>query len=309
MSIKSEKIWLNGKMVAYKDATMHFLNPSLHYGVGVFEGIRAYDTDKGPAVFRLKEHMQRFIESAKILGVDNVGYSLEELINAVIHTVRENKFPECYIRPLLYFGGESMGLILDKYEINIGIAVWEWANYLGEESKNNGVRACTSSFTRLHPNASMTKAKISGNYANSILAKTDSTRMGFNEAIMLDPEGYVSECTGENIFLVSKNQIIAASNLSTLNGITRDTIIQLVQNENIPIIEAKVSRDQLYAADEIFLCGTAAEVIGINQIDFRSIGNGSVGPITRKIQTVYKQAVHGMHHYSQKWLSYINPMD
>lgn len=307
MSIASRKIWINGQFVPYESATIHFLNPSMHYGVGVFEGIRAYKTRSGPAVFRLREHMQRFIESARVLGVENVGFTLEELVSAVAETVRENGFEEGYIRPLLYFDGESMGLNLDRYRVNVGIAAWEWANYLGAEARMNGVRACTSSFTRLHPNASMTKAKISGNYANSILAKTESGRLGFDEAIMLDPEGYVSECTGENLFLVKKNKLIPASSTSTLDGITRDTIITLARDKGIEIIESKVSRDQLYIADEVFICGTAAEVIGIREIDFRTIGPGKVGPITQVIQEEYSLAVNGSHPRSENWLHYINP--
>jgi len=305
MTIQSNKIWLNGEMVAYDQAVIHFLNPSMHYGVGVFEGIRAYQTEAGPAVFRLKEHMQRFINSAKVLGVRDVGFSLDALIQGVHQTVHENGFTECYIRPLLYFDGESMSLNLDSYKINIGIAAWEWGNYLGEASHNKGVRACTSTFTRLHPNASMTKAKISGNYANSILAKTEAARLGFDESIMLDPEGYISECSGENIFLVQNGEITAASNTSTLDGITRDTIKTLARDQSIPVSEAKVSRDALYIADEIFICGTAAEVIGIREIDFRTIGEGAVGPVTQRIQTEYANAVQGKHARCAEWLSYV----
>ena len=307
MSIQSKLIWINGDLVPYDQATLHFLNPGLHYGVGVFEGIRSYQTESGPAVFRLTEHMQRFINSSRVLGVKEVGYNLEQLMQAVVDTVRENGFAECYIRPLLYFTGESMGLNLDAYRVNVGVAAWEWGNYLGAESRHQGVRAGTSTFTRLHPNASMTKAKISGNYANSILAKTESVRQGFDEAIMLDPEGYVSECTGENFFLVKEGQVIAASTTSTLDGITRDTILKLAQSEGFSVAEAKVSRDQMYIADEAFLCGTAAEVIGLREIDFRQIGAGKVGPVTRALQDAYDRVIHGRHELSNGWLTYVSP--
>ena len=271
MSMESKHIWLNGKIIDFEQAKVHFLTPSMHYGVGVFEGIRAYSTNDGPAVFRLAEHMQRFIESAQILGVLDLEYGLDELVDAVKTVVSMNGFNECYIRPLVYFSGNNLGLNLDGYETNVGIAAWKWGNYLGKDARQQGIRACVSSFTRLHPNASMTKAKIAGNYANSILAKTDASRLGFDEAIMLDPEGYIAECSGENIFLVKNGKIITPTIASTLDGITRSTLLTLAADNNIPVIETKVSRDQLYAADEVFLCGTAAEVIAIREIDFRKI--------------------------------------
>ncbi len=303
MAIKSKYIWINGELLDYENATIHFLNPTMHYGAATFEGIRAYSTAKGAAVFRLKEHIERLFESCRVLGIREFDFSVDQIIEATCQVVKENGFTECYIRPLVYFTGESMGLNLDAYKVNFGIAAWEWGNYLGEESRAKGVRACVSSFTRLHPNASMTKAKISGNYANSILAKTESVRLGFDEAIMLDPEGYVSECTGENLFLVKDKEIIASPITSTLEGITRNTIITLARDHQIAVREMKISRDQLYTADEVFLCGTAAEVIGISEIDFRKIGIGMMGEITASLQQEYIKAVHGESPRSKEWLT------
>ena len=305
MAMQSKYIWLNGEMIDYENATVHFLTPSLHYGVGVFEGIRAYSTPRGPAVFRLAEHMKRLIESGIVMGVHDLAYTLEELIDAVCVVVEKNGFSECYIRPLIYFSGDNLGLNLEGYQTNVGIAAWEWGNYLGQESKKMGVRACVSSFTRLHPNASMTKAKITGNYANSILAKTNASRLGFDEAIMLDPEGYVSECSGENIFLVKNGQILTPDISSTLDGITRSTLLTLASDNSIALHETKISRDQLYAADEVFLCGTAAEVMAIREIDFRVIGDGKMGPISNLLQEEYHKAIRGNHARSNEWLHYL----
>lgn len=306
MTLQSQHIWINGEFLDYNQATVHFLTPSLHYGVGAFEGIRAYSTEKGPAVFRLIEHMQRFIESAHIMGVGDLEYGLEELVEAVRLVVQMNGFSECYIRPLVYFTGDNLGINLDGYKANVGIAAWDWGHYLGKEARMQGIRACVSSFTRLHPNASMTKAKITGNYANSILAKTESTRLGFDEAVMLDPEGYVSECSGENIFIVKDSAIFTPTIASTLNGITRSTLLTLAADNEIPVYETRISRDQLYTADEVFLCGTAAEVIAIREIDFRIIGEGKMGRVAYLLQEEYDKAIHGKHKRSSDWLTYVN---
>jgi branched-chain amino acid aminotransferase len=306
MGIESSFIWINGDLAEYKEATIHILNPSLHYGVGAFEGIRMYQTDQGPAVFRLKEHMERFVDSAKVLGITELEFSVDDLIRAVCLTVDKNGFNECYIRPLLYFTGETLGLKLDGFEANIGIAVWEWRDYLGAEAQEKGIRATISSFTRHHPNVTMTKAKITGNYANGIMAKTNSIRLGFDEAIMLDPDGYVAECSGANIFLVRDGKVYTPHKATILEGITRDSLITITKDLGYEMVEEPISRDQLYIADEIFLCGTAAEVIAICEIDFRKIGSGKIGPITHIIQEEYHKAVRGKHPRSIGWLYYIN---
>jgi len=307
MGIESKYIWMDGKLVESQKAVIPFLNTALHYGLGVFEGIRCYDTARGPAVFRLTEHMERLINSAKILGLRKLPYSAAELVDAVKETVRSNGFKSCYIRPLIYHHNETnLGLNLDGGQIKVGIAAWEWGLYLGEDSLEKGVRANVSSFTRHHPNISMTKAKITGNYANSVLAKTESVRLGFDEAIMLDPQGYVAECSGENIFLVRNGTIYTTQSAAILEGITRHAVMTLAQDNGYPVVEQLVGRDQLYIADEVFVSGTAAEVVPVTEIDFRQIGQGSMGPITRKIQQAFKSVVNGTAARSTEWLEYVN---
>jgi len=303
MGMQSRFVWMDGDLVEYERATVHFLTPALHYGAAVFEGIRSYATADGPAVFRLREHAERLMQSARIFGFRQLPYSTEDVHDAVLATVAANGYSECYIRPLLYLSGGGWNLNVDAGRPALGIAVWEWANYLGEEALARGVRANISSFTRHHPNVMMTKAKISGNYANSFLAKTESVRLGFEEAIMLDPEGYVAECTGENLFVVRNGRIITPDLAPVLDGITRDAIITLAADHGIDVVETPISRDQLYAADEVFVVGTAAECIGLREIDFRVIGNGATGPITRKLQQDFHDVVRGRHHRSAQWLS------
>ncbi|HZJ24402.1 MAG TPA: branched-chain amino acid transaminase, partial [Anaerolineales bacterium] len=279
--MESKYIWKNGELVEFEKATVHMLTAALHYGAAVFEGIRAYQTDKGPAVFRLREHAERLIESAEIFGFRNLPYTGDDITQAVKDTVKANGFSECYIRPLLYLTGGAWNLNIDAGRPEVMIAVWEWKNYLGEEALAKGIRANISSYTRHHPNVSMTKAKIAGNYVNSILAKTESERLGFQEAIMLDPQGYVGECTGENLFMVRKGKIYTPSTAPVLEGITRHSIYTIANDLGYEVTEAPISRDQLYNADEVFVCGTAAECIGLSEIDFRKIGDGTTGPITR----------------------------
>jgi branched-chain amino acid aminotransferase len=306
MGIESKYIWMDGKMVPFENATVHFLNRTLHYGVGVFEGIRAYNTPDGPAVFRLKEHVERLFDSARVLGIRDLPFNEEEIRAAIKQTVAINGFAECYIRPLIHLGADSMGLNLDTGIPSIGIAVWEWGAYLGAEARANGVRANVSSFTRAHLNTVMTKAKISGNYPNSVLAKTESLRLGFDEAIMLDPQGYVSECTGENLFTVRSGRIITPPMAPVLEGITRDSVIAIARDLGYEVVEAQISRDQLYISDEVFVCGSAAEVIALREIDFRTIGSGKMGPVAGKIQQGYSEAIHGAHRFSPLWLDYVN---
>jgi branched-chain amino acid aminotransferase len=305
MGMQSKYLWMNGELVEFEKATVHFLTPALHYGVGVFEGIRSYATDQGQAVFRLREHIQRLVNSTKVLGFRDFPYTVEELMGAVRKTVAINEFEECYIRPLAYLTDGGWNLTVDAGNLGVGIAVWEWNNYLGEEALEMGIRANITSFTRHHPNVMMTKAKITGNYANSVLAKTESLRFGFEEAIMLDPQGYVAECTGENLFLVRDGVIITPQTAPVLEGITRDTVITLAYDLGYEVKETPVSRDQLYIADEVFVCGTAAECIALREIDFRVIGEGKMGPVARAVQKEFQAVIRGRHARSSEWLDYV----
>ena len=305
MSMQSKYLWMNGGLVEYEKATLHFLTPVAHYGAGVFEGIRCYATVRGPAVFRLREHIERLQNSALVFGFKGLPYTLEQMVSAVKETVKANGFSECYIRPLIYLTDGGWNLNVDTGKAGVGIAVWEWNHYLGEEALEKGVRANISSFTRHHPNVMLTKAKIVGNYANSILAKTESVRLGFDEAILLDPQGYVAECTGENIFMVRNGVIYTPSTMAILEGITRDSLIKLAGDLGYSVVEQAISRDQLYLADEVFVSGTAAECIGLREIDFRIIGSGKSGPVTKALQRAYHAAIHGDHPRSAEWLDYV----
>ena len=304
MGTESKFMWMNGELIEYEKATVHILSPALHYGAGVFEGIRAYQTERGAAIFRLREHVERLLDSAEIFGFRNLPYTVEGICQAIKATVRVNGFAECYIRPLLYLDGSAASLNIDAGKPALMIAVWEWKNYLGEEALEKGIRANISTFTRHHPNVTMTKAKIAGNYVNSILAKTESVRLGFEEAIMLDPEGYVAECTGENLFMVRRGKIYTPFTAPMLEGLTRHTLYVIAQDLGYEIKEQPISRDQLYAADEVLVCGTAAEVVGLSEIDFRKIGEGKTGPITHLIQTAYSDAVHGKSARYETWCDY-----
>lgn len=304
----SKYIWLNGELLEYEKAQVHLLTAALHYGAAVFEGLRAYETPRGPAVFRLREHSERLLESAEVLGFRELPFYVEDVDAAILETVRVNGLHECYIRPLLYLDGPVWSLNIDSGKPSLMVAVWEWADYLGEEARVRGIRANVSSFTRHHPNVMMTKAKIAGNYVNSILAKTESVRLGFQEAIMLDPEGYVAECTGENLFLVRRGRILTPSIAPLLEGITRHTLMSLASDLGYEVLEQPISRDQLYTADEVFVCGTAAEVAGLSEIDFRKIGDGSVGPVTRSLQEAFEKAVHGRMEKYAHWCTYVEEL-
>lgn len=305
MAMESKYIWMDGELVEFEKATIHFLTPALHYGAAVFEGIRAYQTDKGSAVFRLYEHANRLLDSARVLGFRELPYSADEIAEAIKQTVKANGFGDCYIRPLLYLSGGGWNLNVDGGKPSLAIAAWEWANYLGEAARKKGIRANISSFTRHQPNVMMTKAKISGNYANSILAKTESTRLGFDEAIMLNSQGFVAECTGENIFLVYKGRLLTPPLVDILEGITRESLITIARDMGYEVVETPISRDQLYIADEVFVCGTAAEVIGLSEIDFRIIGSGETGPVTSAIQQVFHDAIRGKNPQYEGWLAYV----
>lgn len=305
MGMESKYVWMDGELVDFEKATVHVLTPALHYGAAVFEGIRAYNTDKGPAVFRLTEHADRLLDSARVFGVREFPFTVEDIVKGVKDTVRANGFTDCYIRPLLYIKGGAWNLNVDAGKPALAIAVWQWSNYLGEEALAKGIRANISSFTRHHPNVSMTKAKISGNYVNSFLAKTESERLGFQEAIMLDPQGYIAECTGENLFMVRRGKLVSPSTAPVLEGITRHTIFVIAQDLGYEVLEQPISRDQLYTADEVFVCGTAAECIGLSEIDFRTVGDGKTGPITRAIQKVYHDAIRGKVEKYEEWCEYV----
>jgi branched-chain amino acid aminotransferase len=280
----------------------------LHYGYSVFEGIRCYATDRGPAVFRLAEHVERLLDSALVVGFRDLPYTREQISAAIHQLIAANGFSTCYIRPLIYLDG-AMSMVVDAGTPRLMIAVWEWKAFLGEKAKEQGIRANISSFTRLHPNIMMTKAKVSGNYVGSILAKTESHRLGFDEAIMLDPSGYVAECTGENIFVVRNDVIYTVPRASILEGITRDSLITIAGDLGYTVLEEPISRDQLYIADEVFVCGTAAEVIGLREIDFRTIGTGKTGPITRNLQKAFDELTSGRHARSEQWFSLVPALD
>lgn len=305
MGMESKYVWKNGELVPFEQATLHFLTPALHYGIAVFEGIRTYNTPKGPAIFRLRDHVERLFDSAYVLGFRELPWTVDEVYKAHKDTVRANGFDDCYVRPLIYLDGGGWNLNVDYGKPSLMIAVWEWGNYLGEEALEKGIRANISTFTRHHPNVMMTKAKISGNYVNSVLAKTESQRLGFEEAIMLDPEGYIAECTGENLFMVRRGKVITPSTAPVLEGITRHTIFTIAKGLGYDVLEEPISRDHLYIADEVFVCGTAAEVIGLSEIDFRKINDGKTGPVTRAIQKIYHDAIRGKVEKYESWCEYV----
>jgi len=306
---QSQYIWMNGKLVDHQNATLHFLTAGLHYGIGVFEGIRCYACDDGPAVFRLKDHMQRLMHSAAVLGWRELPFTIEQLMEGVKAVVAANGFSDCYVRPLVYLAEGGWNLNIDGGKPHVGIAVWKWDAYLGKEALERGVRANTSSFTRHHVNASMSKAKICGNYVNSVLAKSESVRLGFDEAILLDTQGYVAECTGENLFVVRGKTLFTPPVAEVLEGITRETVITLAHDLGYTVREQLISRDQLYIADEVLVCGTAAEVIGLREIDFRKVGAGISGPVTRRLQQAFAEVVRGRHARSKEWLTHITAAD
>ena len=301
---ETEFVWMSGKMLKWKDATTHFLTHSLHYGTAVFEGLRCYNTDKGPAVFRMKEHVKRLFDSAHIMQI-KIPYTQQEITEAIIKVVKENNLKECYIRPLVYYGYGIMGLSTKGAKVEVGIAAWPWGTYLGDEGMQNGIRMKIASVTRHHPNIMMTKSKTSANYANSTFAKMQAINAGYDEAIMLDPQGYVAECSGENIFIVRNGALITPPTSNALEGITRASIMEVAKNEGIEVQEKLFPRDTLYIADEAFLTGTAAEVTPIREVDGRMIGEGKPGPITKKLQAKFFDIVKGKDKKYEKWLDYV----
>lgn len=305
MAFESDYIWLEGEFVPFKDAKLHFLTSSLHYGTSVFEGIRSYNTPEGPAVFRLRDHLRRLIQSTHILGMKELPYTYDEMYDATLELVRMNKMEECYIRPLIYINSGGWNLSVNNVGIGMGIAVWKWNNYLGEEALRNGIRANIASFPRHHPNITMTKGKVSGNYINSVLAKSESMLLGFDEAVMLDTNGNVSECTGENIFVVRNGVIYTPPRSSVLEGLTRESVMMLARDYGFSVVEDTITRDQLYIADEVFVTGTAAEIIALSEIDFRKIGSGVTGPVCKKVQELYSDLIHGKNEKYADWLDFI----
>jgi branched-chain amino acid aminotransferase len=305
MSLKTEKIWFDGKLIAWEDAKIHVLAHALHYGTGYFEGIRCYElVDGSSAVFRLPEHMRRLADSGKILGFP-LPYSIEELCKATLEVIRANKLKACYIRPLAFVGLGELGIYVPHNPINVCIAVWPWGAYLGDEGIRNGIRAKVSSYTRHHVNVMMTKSKTTGNYVNSVLAKAEVKKAGYDEAVMLDSEGYVSEASGENIFIVRDGMIKTTPLTSILPGITRDSILTLARDLGYTVVEDRFTRDELYIADEAFFTGTAAELTPVREVDDRSIGTGRRGPVTEQIQQSFFDVIKGKDRKYEKWLTRI----
>jgi len=301
---KTDKIWMDGKLVAWDEANVHVLTHTLHYGLGVFEGIRCYETPKGPAIFRLDEHVDRLIKSTHIFLM-KLPFSHDEICEAIKAVVRENGLKECYIRPLVYIGYGGMGLYPSENPINLAIAAWPWGAYLGEEGLKNGIRIKTSSFVRAHVNSNMTMAKVCGYYVNSQLAKKEAISCGFHEALLLDTEGYVSEGSGETIFIHRRGVLKTTPLTSILEGITRESIMTIAKDEGIEVREERFTRDEVYIADEAFFTGTAAEITPIRELDERTVGAGKPGPITQKLQSIFFDTVKGKSSKYERWLTYL----
>jgi len=302
MADRDGVIWLDGELVPWREAKVHVLTHTLHYGMGVFEGVRAYATDNGPAIFRLHAHTRRLFDSAHIMRM-TIPYDMETLNEAQKTVVRENGLDSAYIRPMCFLGSEGMGLRADNLRVHTMVAAWHWGAYLGAENIERGIRVRTSSYTRHHVNISMCKAKANGHYINSMLALQEATQDGYDEAMLLDNEGYVAEGSGENIFLVYDGTLYTPELTSALNGITRDTILHFAQEIGVPVIEKRITRDEVYIADEAFFTGTAAEVTPIREVDNRSIGNGVRGPVTERLQKMYFDQVEGRRSQYPDWLT------
>jgi branched-chain amino acid aminotransferase len=301
---KTEKIWMDGKFVNWDDAKVHVLTHTLHYGLGIFEGIRCYETGKGSAIFRLDEHIDRLFNSAHIFLME-IPYSRKDIKDAIIETVKVNRIKSCYIRPLVYIGYGAMGLYPKENPVNVSIAVWSWGTYLGDEGLEKGIRIRTSSFIRNHVNANMTRGKVCGYYVNSQLAKKEAISGGYDEALLLDTEGYVSEGSGENVFIVRNGVLKTTPLTSILEGITRNSILQIAEDEGVNIKEERFTRDELYISDEAFFTGTAAEVTPIREVDGRMIGEGRPGKITKKLQAIFFDIVKGKNKKYKSWLTAI----
>lgn len=304
MADRDGLIWLDGEMVPWREAKTHVLTHTLHYGTGVFEGVRAYATEQGAAIFRLQEHTDRLFNSAKILGMP-LPYDRETLNAAQRAAVRENGLASAYIRPMCFYGSEGMGLRADNLLVHCMVAAWEWGAYLGEDNMRHGIRIRVSSFTRHHVNITMCRAKANGNYMNSMMALQEALRDGYDEALLLDASGYVMEGSGENIFLVRDGLLHTPDLTSALDGVTRRTVIALAEELGIRVIEKRITRDEVYIADEAFFTGTAAEVTPIREVDGRIIGSGTRGPITERLQKLFFDQVHGRRDEHPEWLTLV----
>jgi len=304
MSDRDGVIWMDGELVPWREAKIHVLTHTLHYGMGVFEGVRAYKTDQGTAIFRLQEHTDRLFGSAHIMMMPVV-QDKAEMIEAQKTVVRDNSLETAYIRPLFFYGSEGMGLRADNLRVHAAVAAWEWGSYLGAENMEKGIRIRTSSYTRHHVNITMCKSKATGNYINSMLALTEALQCGYDEAMLLDDHGFVAEGSGENIFIVRDGVIYTPDTSSALEGITRDTLMQLAADAGIKVVGKRISRDEVYLADEAFFTGTAAEVTPIREVDSRVIGDGGRGPVTEQLQALYFDVVHGRVERYNEWLTVV----
>ena len=304
MDDRDGKIWFNGELVEWRSATTHVLTHTLHYGMGVFEGVRAYETPDGPAIFRLQDHTKRLFNSAKIVGMQ-LPFTEEQINRAHIDVVKANNLVSCYFRPMAYYGSGKLGVAPKQDDVQVILAAWAWGAYLGEEGMRKGIRVRVSSFTRHHPNVTMIKAKANGNYMNSIMANTEATRDGYDEAILLDAQGSVAEGSGENIFTVRDGVLYTPALDVALDGITRRSVIAIASEMGLKVVEKRLTRDELYVADEVFFTGTAAEVTPIREIDGRQIGIGERGPITAEIQQRYFDIVQGKNPKYRDWLTYV----
>ncbi|MCK5435500.1 MAG: branched-chain amino acid transaminase [Nitrosomonadaceae bacterium] len=304
MADRDGVIWNNGKMVPWRNATTHVLTHTLHYGMGVFEGIRAYQTTRGTAIFRLSEHTDRLFNSAHIFMM-KIPYDKATLMQAQLEVVKQNRLNSCYIRPIIFYGSEDMGISAKKLSVHVAIAAWPWGAYLGTDGLEKGIRVKTSSFSRHHVNVNMCRAKSVTTYANSMLAHQEVIHDGYDEALLLGVDGYVAEGSGENIFIIKHDKLYTPDMTSCLEGITRASIIELAEEIGIPVIEKRITRDEVYCADEAFFTGTAAEVTPIRELDNRIIGNGKRGPITARLQTMFFDCVSGKANNHANWLTYI----
>ena len=306
MAVRDGFIWLDGELVPWQEAKVHVLTHTLHYGMGVFEGVRAYETAKGPAIFRMKEHTDRLFNSAHIMNM-KIPFSKDEVNAAQIAAVKENNLPHAYLRPMAFYGSEGMGLRAHNLKVHLMVAAWEWPAYMSPEALELGIKVRTSSYTRHHVNITMCKAKANGNYINSMLALNEALSGGADEALLLDNEGYVAEGSGENIFVIKEQVLYTPELTSCLDGITRKTIIQLAEERGYTVREKRITRDEIYVADEAFFTGTAAEVTPIRELDGRIIGEGKRGPITEQLQAVYFDLVRGkLDDDYGDWLTYVS---
>jgi branched-chain amino acid aminotransferase len=304
-NLRTDKIWIDGAMVPWDEAKVHVLTHSLHYGLAVFEGMRSYEAADGrSAIFRAREHIRRLFDSARIVEI-KIPFAEEELLKACSDTVRVNKLKECYIRPLVFYGEGEMGVYALSNPVRVAIAVWPWGAYLGEEGARRGVRLKTSSFQRFHHNSLMSQAKATGHYINSALAKHEAIRGGYDEALMLDAQGFVSEGSGENVFIIRDGVVKTPPLVSALPGVTRDSVMRILRDQGIPVVEQLFPRDAVYIADEAFMTGTAAEIVPIRELDDRPVGTGAPGPITLRVQEVFRACLHGRDQRYREWLYFI----